>query len=202
MLLDSSVNYKEGEKTEIYNIIKNSSNHSLYIIENILNISNIESGKLELRREYLDYCEVVKHRVYINSLLASKKGISIEFEAPADSIHLSFDKHYIAEVLDNLISNAIKYSHTGARVIVRVLPNPSSVKTEITDSGVGIPEQELSKLFQPFQKTSSVPTSGETSTGLGLAIVKKVITLHGGTVGVSSTLSVGSTFYFDLPAGK
>lgn len=202
MLLDRTVHFTEEQKTDIFKTIESASNHLLYITENILNISNIESGKLELRREYQDYCDVVKHCVYINSLLASKKNISIDFEPPAESVHLFFDKQYIAEVLDNVISNAIKYSYVGSRVTVRVLPNASTVRTEVIDVGVGIHEHEIPKLFQPFQKTSSIPTSGEKSTGLGLAIVKKVITLHGGTVGVTSARSVGSTFYFDLPVGR
>ena len=87
-----------------------------------------------------------------------------------------------------------------ALIRVNVSVKGSWIRTEVVDQGVGIPDGELSRLFQFFTKTSSRPTAGESSTGLGLAIVKKIITLHGGTVGATSILNQGSTFFFELPA--
>ena len=115
-------------------------------------------------------------------------------------LSFSFDDKYLGEVVDNLLTNAIKYSNPHSRIFVRVSVTPEdNIRTEIIDEGVGIPVAEQHKLFQYFQKTSTEPTGGEGSTGLGLAIAKKIVSIHEGHIGVKSEPGTGSEFYFELP---
>ena len=136
----------------------------------------------------------------MNQLLADKKDIKIVLEAEDPALSFNFDEKYLAEVVDNLLTNAIKFSNPGSRVIVRVsvLPN-ENIRTDVIDEGIGIPADEQHKLFQYFQKTSTEPTGGEGSTGLGLAIAKKIVSIHEGRIGVKSEPGKGSEFYFELP---
>jgi len=101
--------------------------------------------------------------------------------------------------LNNLISNAIKYSHPNTMIRIEVLKEKDFVVTKVIDQGQGIPENELPHVFKPFQKASTKPTAGEKSTGLGLAIVKKIVEGHQGIIGVESEVGKGSNFFFRLP---
>ena len=105
----------------------------------------------------------------------------------------------MSQALDNLINNAIKYSRAATNINVRVSLKDNFVLTEVEDSGVGIPKEEIEKLFKVFSTTSAKTTAHERSSGLGLAICKKIIETHGGTIGVRSEVGKGSTFFFTLP---
>lgn len=188
------------EAKQILNIVKDQSERSLEMLEDLLNVAKIESGKIELKLEKQDYLEFVNNQIDFCQLLALKKNITINLETKLEQLLVEFDKSYMSEVLDNLLSNAIKYSNKDSNVIVRVSDEKRyRVLTEVIDNGKGIPISEQKKLFNYFQKTSVVPTSGEHSTGLGLAIAKKIITLHKGTIGVKSDVDKGSNFYFSIP---
>jgi signal transduction histidine kinase len=110
-----------------------------------------------------------------------------------------FDKNKMKLVLDNLLSNAIKYSYPNTKIIIDISQRDGQIVTRITDHGQGIPAEELSGLFTPFQTSSVKPTGNEKASGLGLAIVKKIIEAHNGTVSVESVFGEGSTFSFTLP---
>jgi len=135
----------------------------------------------------------------LNSVLAAKKGIDIFFKPPSKLPELTFDENKIEQVLNNLIGNAVKFSHRGTRVFVRLESTAYEVTVSIEDEGQGIPVADLTKLFKPFSKASVRTTGGEQSTGLGLAIVRRIIEGHGGRVWVESEVGKGSTFSFTLP---
>jgi len=105
----------------------------------------------------------------------------------------------IEQVLNNLLSNSIKYSEAGTNVMLRLSVSGGFFKTEIIDQGQGISEEDIPKIFNPFQTTAVKSTAGEKSTGLGLVITKKIITEHGGKIFVESEQGKGSNFYFLLP---
>mgnify|MGYP003456848650 FL=1 len=109
------------------------------------------------------------------------------------------DATKIEQVLNNLVSNAVKYSHAGTAVRVSVGAVGKEIVVAVRDQGQGIPGAELSKLFQPFSRTSVKSTAGEKSTGLGLAITHKIVEGHGGRIWVDSRQGEGSTFSFSLP---
>jgi len=113
---------------------------------------------------------------------------------------ISFDPHYLSETLNNLISNAVKFSYRNSEVLIKVGMNGKNmIRTEVIDHGKGISVSEQNRLFKYFTTTSTRPTVGEKSTGLELAIAKKIILEHRGNIGVVSEIDKGANFYYDLP---
>lgn len=141
----------------------------------------------------------MKECLKFNRLIAEEKNIKIETKFDKDIPELIFDKTKIKQVLNNLISNAIKFSPNGSAISMRIKRKSDKVITEIIDDGPGIPKNELVKLFKVFQKISVKPINNERGTGLGLAISKKIVEKHEGKIGVQSEIGKGSTFYFSLP---
>jgi len=180
-------------------IIFDSSKRLIHLVTYLLDISKIESGTIKLNKRVINYIAFIKSRIDLFSILAEKKDISIALDSSTESIALMMDPMYLSEVIDNLLSNAIKYSYQGTEIIVKISISDKTVLTEVIDKGMGIKENELAGLFEPFKKTSNKPTGGETSTGLGLAIAKKIVNLHKGTIGANSKGREGTTFYYYLP---
>ncbi|AWG22560.1 hypothetical protein FFWV33_14000 [Flavobacterium faecale] len=199
LLIESCAENHIVEVSEGLEVIKTLSTNSMSVLKNLLNVSVIESGKIDLKVQELDYIEFIKKQVEYNNILAHNKNIHIEFESTIDSVTMSYDAHYLGQVTGNLLSNAIKYSPSGSTISVRVLAENNYLVTEVKDQGKGIPEKEQGELFMYFQKSSTQPTAGESSTGLGLAIAKQIVNLHQGTIGLKSKINEGATFYFSLP---
>jgi signal transduction histidine kinase len=132
-------------------------------------------------------------------LIAKNKNISIQLDSAEKQLFFNFDEHYLGEVINNLLTNSIKFSKHNSAITIKITKKKRFIKTEVIDEGQGIPLDEQTNLFHYFQKTSVQPTDGENSTGLGLAICKKIITEHKGTIGVLSEFGKGSNFYFELP---
>jgi signal transduction histidine kinase len=193
----SSENLSEKQK-EFLKKIYDTSKFMLELLNSLLDISKIESGKLELELSKNNYPDFVRKNIEFNRFFATEKGISIDSILPDDIPPVDFDKNKIEQVLNNLISNAIKYSHSNTTIRIEVLKEKGFVLTKVIDQGQGIPENELPHVFKPFQKASTKPTAGEKSTGLGLAIVKKIVEGHQGIIGVESEVGRGSTFFFKL----
>lgn len=175
------------------------SSKMLSLLNDLLDISKIEAGKLDLKKDEIDYNAFVAQNIRMNELLAKSKGIKIVSDLEVRGLIVSVDEEKINQVLNNLIGNAIKYSYPGSTITVKVFKEINQLVTQVIDNGQGIPEKEIDGLFYPFKQTSVRPTSGETSHGLGLAIVKKIIEGHNGHVGVSSEFGKGSVFSFILP---
>lgn len=199
----ASENLSEKQK-EFLKKIYDTSKFMLELLNSLLDISKIESGKLELEITENNYPEFVTKNVEFNKFFATEKGMSVDSVISDDIPPVDFDRNKIEQVLNNLISNAIKYSHPNTMIRIEVLKEKGFVLTKVIDQGQGIPENELPHVFKPFQKASTKPTGGEKSTGLGLAIVKKIVEGHRGMIGVESEVGKGSTFFFRLPllAGK
>jgi two-component system, OmpR family, sensor kinase len=194
---EEEANFSE-DQIMMLNSILTSSEFMLRLINNLLDVSAIESGKLDLKLTKADILPVISKNIELNKVIAHKKNISIHFKAeniPA----IKFDAGKIEQVLNNLISNAVKYSQPGTQVFVEAVKKESDIIVSVTDQGQGIPEAELVKLFKPFSRTSVQSTAGEISTGLGLSIARNLISGHKGKIWVESTVGKGSTFYFSLP---
>jgi PAS domain S-box-containing protein len=194
----SSENLSEKQK-EFLKKIYDTSKFMLELLNSLLDISKIESGKLELEISKNNYPDFVRKNIEFNRFFATEKDISIDSVLSDDIPLVDFDRNKIEQVLNNLISNAIKYSHPNTIIRIEVLKQQDFVVTKVIDQGQGIPENELPHVFKPFQKASTKPTAGEKSTGLGLAIVKKIVEGHQGIIGVESEVGKGSTFFFRLP---
>jgi signal transduction histidine kinase len=172
----------------------------MQLIDDFLDVAAIESGRLQLERRPLDPSNLLARSVYLNAALAQKKRIRIELHIEGALPTLPLDEKKIEQVLNNLLSNAVKFSQPGTKIAVDAAAEGGGLRVGVRDQGPGIPEDERSKLFQFFSKTSVRGTAGESSTGLGLAIVRKIVEGHGGSIWVESQVGVGSVFYFTLPA--
>ncbi len=202
--------FSEEEQQGFLESISERLHFSLRLMTELLDVSKIESGSLELNLEKSDYIRLVRKTVHFNQLVGGYKDIRIRAEYSLKELMLGMDENKkelmlrmdenkIEQVLNNLISNAIKFSHKGSEITVTVEVQNDRVITSVIDQGIGINSDELSMIFQPFQKSSSRPTAGESSTGLGLAISKRIIEDHGGTIDVKSRKDQGSVFSFTIP---
>ncbi|MEX2531986.1 MAG: HAMP domain-containing sensor histidine kinase [Gemmatimonadota bacterium] len=189
------------EQTTFLTTIREMSAFMLRMIDDLLDVSAIESGRLALALEECDIASLVRNNIRLNRALAGSKDISIEYEETDPPSSCLCDPDKVEQVLNNLVANAIKFSERGTTVHVRLQGDQEGVTVTVQDEGQGIPEDELPRLFKPFGTTSVRATDGEGSTGLGLAIVRRIVEGHGGTVGVESEAGVGSTFTFSLPTG-
>lgn len=180
-------------------IIKNASESLLTLVNNLLDVAKIESGTINLNLENVDLKSLIEQNLVVNRALAGKKEIEIAFNPERSELFTFIDQKQVEQVLNNLLTNAIKFSGKGTRIDVGFVVKDKLVEVSVKDQGQGIPEVEMEKLFKPFQKISVKSTAGEDSTGLGLAIVKKIIELHQGKIWVNSAVGQGSTFSFSLP---
>ena len=188
------------KEREFLRVIKNQGRFMFNLINDLLDVSRIESGNLDLKVRSGDLVEFVRRNVDLNGALSARRGIAIEVEVvPPESIVLSFDPNRIEQVLNNLIGNAVKFSPDGSRVKVRICREGDFARISVIDNGPGIPAEDLPSLFRPFYRGSAPSPAGERSTGLGLPIARRLVEGHGGVIGVDSTVGRGSTFWFTLP---
>ena len=198
ILHEEMVGDLNAEQKDMLGKIYHASTFMKSLLENLLDISKIESGTIELEKRLQDFNQIVSQQVELNQLLAKKKHITLHMSL-GDVPALSFDQGAILQVLGNFIGNAIKFSPPHSDIFIATEKVEQAVRFSIRDEGPGLSEDEQRLLFKEFQVLSAKPTGGEKSTGLGLAIVKKLIHLHQGEVGVESALGRGSTFFFTLP---
>ncbi|CCH50496.1 hybrid sensor histidine kinase/response regulator [Pseudodesulfovibrio piezophilus] len=198
MLLADVFGPLNKEQREMLDFIHEANTHMNHLVNDLLDISVIESGKLHLLKAEGNLEEMIAQHLRIHSFAATKKTISIKhyFQGIEPFV---FDQRRVGQVIDNLMTNAIKFSPHRSQVEVYVTRENNDVRVCVRDYGKGVPAGEEKLLFQSFQKTSVSPTAGESSTGLGLPIVKKIVEAHGGTVWVESEYEQGATFCFSLP---
>lgn len=188
----------EGRRKNLLKSIYSSADRMLALINDLLDVSVIESGGLKLRVKRGCLKKLVEDKISLMSIIAEGKGITIHQDIP-DIAEIPFDSVRITQVIDNLLSNAIKFSPRGSNIYVKVAQDEDFVRVSVMDEGPGIPHEEQGRLFIEFQRLSPKPTGDEKSTGLGLAIVKKIVNAHGGDVWAESSPGSGTTFGFTLP---
>jgi two-component system, sensor histidine kinase and response regulator len=196
LLLDAQ--YEADELEGIHNKIFNVANEALLLINDLVDMSAIENGTLKLSKNEADLEMLVLEKIKHHRFRADQKHISLLMEGQSNAPFV-FDRLRVGQVIDNLISNSIKFSPKNAKIKVAISHANGFAKVAVVDEGPGIDEPAQKTLFDSFQTAGTQSTGGESSTGLGLAIVKKIIDAHGGEVGVESTVGVGSQFYFTLP---
>jgi signal transduction histidine kinase len=195
---ESSMNLTQ-ENRNYLDVIISSGRYMLDMLNNLLDVAKIESGSIELELKHMHIADVIQQSINENKMTANSKGISLEFSI-SDNIPMNtFDPIQIQQVLNNLISNAIKYSHKNTNIEINTELLTSKIIVTIKDQGQGIPFHEHQNIFIPFNKTSVKSTNGEKSTGLGLTIAKKVIESHGGEIWLTSEVGSGTSFSFSLP---
>jgi two-component system cell cycle sensor histidine kinase PleC len=167
-----------------------------------LDFSKIEAGKMEFHEELLDVMPLVKDCCEEWRLQANVKKIKLELKAPHASIMLWVDKIRFLQILTNLINNAIKFTPEYGKIEICIEDKTDVCQFSISDTGSGIAEPDLPKLFQKFQQLRRSPGPGAQGTGLGLSIMKSLVELHGGRVSVESQVGKGTTFRFTIPKAR
>lgn len=188
------------EQEEVLGRAQKSVEHLQRLVSDILDLTKIESGKMQMDFKIQGINEVIDEVVYAQQDVAKSRGLYLKAELDKDLSHVPFDKDRIIQVLNNLVSNAIKFTqHGGITIKTENKPANNHIIINITDTGKGIADQDFPKLFQKFQQLESAEKNEKGGTGLGLAICKEIILRHGGKIAVESTLGKGTTFSFVLP---
>ncbi len=193
----------EGQQLECAQMIKSSSDHLLRVVNDILDFSRLDSGKIQLNSGTFDLRGLVEHTAAFFSNEAAGKGVEIVSVIDGDSLQtLRGDGRRLKQVLYNLVGNAVKFTHSGEITIhagVERRKENTELHVSVDDTGIGLREKDLNRIFDSFSQADSSSTREYGGTGLGLAICKQLIELMGGTIGVTSELGKGSLFYFRCP---
>lgn len=187
-----------AEAAEPLHTIETTVNSMNELITDFLDSAALENGKTQLQPEPIIMEDAIWEVIYRYGVTANAKNITL-LMGETEGVALA-DPKRLTQILTNLVSNAIKYSPHDRFVTIASTAQGDFVRLSISDEGPGIAESERSALFEPFARTSSRPTGGESSTGLGLWIVKELVTLHGGKLGYDAPPGGGSTFWVELPA--
>jgi len=182
-----------------YGIIRKESERLTHLINNVLDFSRMDAGIKEYNFRETDLAEVVRSTLEAYKFQVSENGFIIESELPDESVILRIDKDAISQVLLNLLNNAVKYSGEEKYIRVRVSKDPASALISVTDHGVGIPKDELKKIFDKFYRVSTARTKETRGSGLGLTLAKHIVEAHRGTIEVDSEVGKGSRFTVSLP---
>ncbi|UCF51722.1 MAG: HAMP domain-containing histidine kinase, partial [Bradyrhizobium sp.] len=180
--------------------IRDATNRLTTMVDHLISDAMADAFDITIRREPVDVAALVKEVAEANQPLAFNKQQAISVTAPPNVVTMC-DTDRIREAIDNLISNAVKYSPIGGKITVAVTHDAGDTIVRVSDEGAGLSPEDLGRLFGRFQRLSAKPTAGESSTGLGLSIVKRIIDMHGGEVTAESDgPNKGSTFTITLPA--
>lgn len=179
--------------------ISTSGKHLLSLINNVLDLSKIEAGKLDLHFETFHANEVFTEAGQLVAPLANKKGVSMSYNIDESITNIYADKIRFKQILYNLISNAIKFTPKGGNIDVNIRKEGDMARVSVKDTGIGISKENIEKLFTPFTQLESAANRQYEGTGLGLSLVKRFVELHKGRIWVESEESKGTTFTFELP---
>jgi len=190
----------EEQKKQMGMIIE-SSDHLLALINDVLDLSKIEAGQMMMTIEPFKIRGILEKVVRTARPLATQKGLELELETVMDECSVCADSRRVEQVLLNLLSNAIKFTERGS-IRIACANEDGFVRISVTDTGIGIKEEDLKKLFQPFTQVESGLSRKYEGTGLGLSISKRLVTMMGGTIAVESESGKGSTFSFTIPVER
>ncbi len=198
-LRNGTVGPLTADQLDLVNAIHTSSRAMLSLVNDLLDVVTIEAGELKIAPEPHHLTELLEQSVYLARITAAAKKIHLALTAPAAAPPVMIDAAKIKQVIDNLLTNAVKYSPPGSTVTVELHPVAGRCSFSVKDQGPGVPEKERDKLFKDFGRLSVRPTGGENSTGLGLAICRKIVEAHGGTIVAENLPEGGCEFRVTLP---
>ena len=170
------------------------------LVKELLDLSKLESGKYEMKKEFVDFRRLVTDAVRPLSLPFEEKHIRLELTIPEHLPALSADSHQLAWVITNLLSNALRYTDTGGKVQLTAREEKQGLFVTVADTGHGISQENLETVFDKFVQVKSSTETTPGSVGLGLAIAREVVEAHGGRIWVESQVGIGSTFFFTIPS--
>jgi CheY-like chemotaxis protein/two-component sensor histidine kinase len=189
-------------QSEFLGIVQENSDRLVSLINDLLDISRIESGRVHLNVQPVDVEIVIADVLGTFRTMIDQGGLDVEVDIHEGLPHAAGDRDRLGQVLANLVSNAVKYSPEGGTITVRAQAHDGMVIVSVADQGIGIEEEHLEELFSKFYRVDSSYTRDIGGTGLGLSICKSIVELMGGHIGVRSEAGVGSTFSFSLPVAE
>lgn len=200
MLLDEKMEFNEQEKKEFLQFIRQAAEQELHLLNNLLDWSRLETGRIRFEPRPIDLNELVGRSIVSLAGNAFRKDIDLFSTIPERTI-VNIDENLMLQLFGNLISNAIKFTPQNGKVWVDFVNNEGNfVKVAVRDTGVGIPKEDFDKLFRIDTKYFSRGTEGEEGSGLGLALAAEVVHKHNGVISVESELNKGTSFIFTIPA--
>ncbi|MEW6200525.1 MAG: ATP-binding protein, partial [bacterium] len=189
----------EDTEKEYLSIIADETERLTNLVNDMLDLSRIESGKIKISKETVNISEIIDKSIEILAPSAESKNVNIHKIMPPEFPDIFADKNMIQQVIINLVSNSIKYSDTNKDVHISAEKNGRYIKIAVADSGFGIPEKDIQHVFDKFYRVENEKTANIEGTGLGLPMVKYIIEKHGGDITVNSEFGKGSLFAFTLP---
>jgi signal transduction histidine kinase len=203
LIVDERAGPLNGKQLGFMRNVRTSATHLLTLINDLLDLSKIEAGRLEMGIQRCAPRELAADAIGTVQQLASAKSILLSLDAPTDPPAILADPVRAKQVLYNLLSNAIKFTPTGGSVTVSFARSEDGrlLRTSVRDTGPGISSEDLARLFQPFTQLVNAHQAPRSGTGLGLSLTRRLVELMGGSAGVESELNKGSHFFFDLPIG-
>ncbi|MFH1304935.1 MAG: HAMP domain-containing sensor histidine kinase [Candidatus Omnitrophota bacterium] len=196
IILDGLMGKINPEQESMLKIGKNNVERLIRLVTDMLDLSKIEAGKMEIKREEIDIAALVNEVLANHERDFSRKQITLEKDIPQNTGLMWADRDKLSEVVINLLSNAIKYTPEKENVSVRLTSTEKEIRFEIADTGPGIPKKDFGKIFDKFER---ITTEKQEGTGLGLPIAKDIVELHKGKIWVESEAGKGSKFIFVLP---
>ena len=180
-------------------VVYSSTERLIHLVNDMLDLSRIESGKTQLKPSQVDITQLLKDISEEFNPKFTEKQLTLSTTCP-ENVQVLADKDKLQQILENLVGNSFKFTPSGGKVSIAVAPKDNQIEFQVQDTGKGIPEVDIPKLFSKFGRLeNSLVTTPESGTGLGLYISKQYIELHGGTIQVTSTVGIGTTFTFTIP---
>lgn len=198
-ILQMDNEWSPNEQEEVIENIRKSAVYMRGLVEELLDVNSITRGAISLKIDDFDWVDLAQSVINTNLSNATRKDQEIEFQCDSHSIPIVSDERVSFQIVDNLMSNAIKYSPPGKKIVVTLKEENNAITCSIKDNGPGLTEDDQKKLFTQFTKLSARPTAGESSTGLGLSIVKKLALALNGDVWCTSEIGHGSIFSVKVP---
>ena len=185
-------------------VISTETERMIRMITDLLNLSRMDQGKLQLEREYVSMNDLFSHildrfDMVLQSEAYRNKNYKIQRDLTQRTLWVDIDQDKVTQVIDNIMNNALKYSPDGGTITCRLMETHNSVVLSITDEGMGIPRKDLQHIFERFYRVDKARARSMGGTGLGLAISREVLMLHGGRIWATSVENKGSTFFISLP---
>ena len=199
LLIDGDVGEVTEDQKEFLEIVKSNSDRLVMLVNDLLDVSRIEAGRINLRPTPVDLAGSIDEVAMSLQPLMEQKGQSLKLELPADLPQVMADRDRVVQIVTNLLSNAHKYTLEGGDVTVRAQAVEDEVQVDVSDTGVGMTRDELAKLFGKFFRAQNPATRDISGTGLGLNIVRSLVERQGGRIWVTSEPTKGSTFSFTIP---
>jgi signal transduction histidine kinase len=202
VLLERMFGELNERQDEYLHDIRNSGRHLLELINEILDLSKVEAGRMELELGPMSLPDVLRDALAMVRERAERHRLTLELEVDDDMPSVLADELKLKQVVLNLLTNAVKFTADGGVIAVSAQLAGEEMRVTVRDTGIGIPEQDQDRIFEAFQRGGRRSHTSTEGTGLGLTLSKRIVELHGGRLWLTSRVGVGSTFGFAIPADR